>query len=98
MGVRLTSEENVTALYDSVTGWAFGTVFATPELAEDFLIWLAEEPRGRPEIRVLAAFRNPFAWADPRCYTNNDLERLIGLWREERVDFETGFLREEITA
>jgi hypothetical protein len=41
MGVRLTDPANV-ALYDSVTGWAFGTTFPSAEHAEDFLRWLAE--------------------------------------------------------
>lgn len=37
MSVRLSSQENRTALYDSTTGWAFGPTFDTQEDAEAFL-------------------------------------------------------------
>jgi hypothetical protein len=94
MGVRVTDPANI-ALYDSVTGWAFGTTFPSAEHAEDFLRWLAAEPRGPafdPEIRVLELFRSGYAshdsWADARCYEDNDLEKLIARWRSERVDDE----------
>ena len=40
MGVRLTSQEEVVALYDSVTGRAFGEVFDNEDDAEAFLEWL----------------------------------------------------------
>jgi hypothetical protein len=33
MGVRLSTDENVVALFDSVTGWAFGPTF--PDSDED---------------------------------------------------------------
>jgi len=40
MSVRLSTEENKTALFDSATGWAFGPVFDTQEEAEAFLAHL----------------------------------------------------------
>ena len=39
MGLRLTSAEGVTAMFDSVTGWAFGPVFEHEEDAEAFMGW-----------------------------------------------------------
>lgn len=39
MGVRLTSQEEKTALYDSVTDMAFGPVFDSLDAAETFLAW-----------------------------------------------------------
>lgn len=37
MSVRITSQEGRVALFDSVSGWAFGPAFNTEEEAEDFL-------------------------------------------------------------
>ena len=37
MGVRITGAEGKTALYDSVSGFAFGLVFDNNEEADDFL-------------------------------------------------------------
>lgn len=46
MGTHLTDDEHV-ALFDSVTGWAFGTTFGSREMAEDFLDWIDDvDPRG----------------------------------------------------
>ena len=41
MSVRSTDSEGVSALYDSVTGLAFGPVFSKDESASDFLEWYA---------------------------------------------------------
>ena len=51
MGVRTTASENVVAILDSVTGWAFGPTFATVQEADDFLAWSAEQ--GLPDLRNL---------------------------------------------
>jgi len=39
MGLRFTSDEKVTALFDSVSGWAFGPTFDSPDAAQAFLDW-----------------------------------------------------------
>lgn len=39
MGLRLTSGENVVAMFDSVSGWAFGPTFADEDEARDFIEW-----------------------------------------------------------
>jgi hypothetical protein len=44
MGVRTTSGEKTVALFDSVTGWAFGRVFDSDLEAEDFLAFTADGP------------------------------------------------------
>jgi hypothetical protein len=51
MGVRITSQENVSALFDSVSGVAFGPVFEDEFEAEEFLAWYAEQ--GRVDLRLL---------------------------------------------
>ena len=51
MGVRITGREGVSALYDSVSGFAFGIVFDNNEEADDFLEFAKNnEPR---DLRVL---------------------------------------------
>lgn len=99
MGTRLTSDpgEHVVAMFDSVTGWAFGRVFSSAEQAEDFLRWLetADLTDAGGPISVLPVFRGQFgAGDDPRAYSNGDLDRLRDLWREQRLDDE-GELKEE---
>lgn len=46
MGVRITDSEAV-ALYDSVTGYAFGPTFPSEEAAQDFLQFTEEYPDPR---------------------------------------------------
>jgi hypothetical protein len=41
MGIRITTSEKVSALFDSVTGWAFGPTFETEDEAESFLNFTA---------------------------------------------------------
>jgi hypothetical protein len=43
MGVRITDDRNV-ALFDSVTGYAFGPVFESRDDAEDFMAWFGDHP------------------------------------------------------
>lgn len=49
MGTRLIIDpdggSDSVAMYDSVTGWAFGPVFATSEDAEAFIEWLPLDAR-----------------------------------------------------
>jgi hypothetical protein len=44
MGIRLTCPEDKVALFDSVTGWAFGPVFDNVTEGEDFLRYTADAP------------------------------------------------------
>jgi hypothetical protein len=44
VSVRTTSGEHVAALFDSVTGRAFGPVFDTDEQVDDFLRFTASGP------------------------------------------------------
>lgn len=59
MGIRTTSSEQVVALFDSGTGWAFGPVFDSEYAAEDFLDYTAtgSDLRGLtdPELKRLHA-------------------------------------------
>jgi hypothetical protein len=56
------------ALYDSVTGWAFGPVFPDVETARTFLDWLPEDARVY-STATLAEMYGVFAHRDvcPRC-------------------------------
>ncbi len=45
MSVRTTHSE-ACAMYDSVTGRAFGPVFESEENVDEFLDWLEGDPRG----------------------------------------------------
>lgn len=58
MGVRILAHEDTTGdreggavLFDSVTGWAFGPVFADEDEAESFLDWCRE--KGLRDVREL---------------------------------------------
>ena len=61
MGVRITSVEAKCALFDSVSGLAFGPVFDSWLDAEAFLTWLtgqgAGDPRLMPEMRLVERHR-----------------------------------------
>jgi hypothetical protein len=103
MGTALTSDDRpgAVALYDSVTGLAFGEVFEGPDAqqkAEDFLRWVQDAGgEGLPEDDagpILPTERGVGAWRDPRAYSAIDLARLRALWYRERLD-EDGYLKEE---
>lgn len=47
LGVRITDSTNV-ALYDSVSGVAFGPIFKDEDEAEDFLAWLTYRKQDDP--------------------------------------------------
>lgn len=71
MGVRITSTEGVTALFDSVSGFAFGPTMSDPDEAEAFLRFVEREsdgsdPRTMPEKELgelYARFHNE-EWVD----------------------------------
>ena len=52
MGIRITGDEGKTALYDSVSGFAFGIVFDSDEEADDFLEFA--KANGTRDLRVLS--------------------------------------------
>jgi hypothetical protein len=53
MAVRITTQENMHALYDSVTGWAFGPVFDRIDDAQQFLAW-AQDESGLVDLRIMS--------------------------------------------
>jgi hypothetical protein len=53
IGVETTAKENLVALFDSVTGFAFGPVFTSEEDAEDFMQFFKEMYPGT-DIRTFA--------------------------------------------
>ena len=50
MGIRTTESDPKVALYDSVSGFAFGPTFDTSEEAENFLEWSRDRS---PDLRTL---------------------------------------------
>jgi hypothetical protein len=81
MGTRITGIEDKVALYDSVTGTAFGPVFDDSYEAEDFLAWLELKEKkeetfkfGHDEIKFLA---------DPRVYRDSELQEVHHLWQRD---------------
>ena len=51
MGLRFISNDEVTALYDSVSGWAFGPTFPDQEAAERFLNWTETQGVRNGDVR-----------------------------------------------
>lgn len=80
MSILTTDRDNV-ALYDSVTGTAFGPVFADTEHAEDFQRWAKD--RLGPELGY-----------DLRELNAATLASFHRDWFAERCDAETGILLE----
>lgn len=52
MSVRITSTENVVALFDSVSGWAFGPTFESEDAAQDFLE--TAESENAPDLSTIS--------------------------------------------
>ena len=80
MGVRITTDDGVVALYDSVTGIAFGPVFDDKSLADDFLIFLDHGEKhhlgfayGDDIIAVMT---------DARKYRTGELVKLVYIYQE----------------
>lgn len=89
MSCDVTDTENV-ALYDTVTGHAFGPTFPSTEHAEDFLAWMREVPLGelveRLHLKPPERLFGVDSWHDPRVWDVNVLESLQVEWREARCD------------
>lgn len=67
MGVRITTAERKVALYDSVTGKAFGPVFDSEEEADSFLNWLDLQGYGDARSLTAATLDEEYAaWSAPR--------------------------------
>ena len=85
MGVRFTDSEAV-AMYDSVTGQAFGPVFADEDEAEDFLTWLGTKEM-MDETFPLGDDKIWFT-ADTRKYTLVELMEAYLLWQKDTGRYE----------
>lgn len=80
MSVQVTDNEKV-AHYDSVTDIAFGPVFESAELANDYFEWILHN--------------GPAAQGHPRDWSPALHARLRDRWFTERCDPETGLLKDE---
>lgn len=74
MGVRVLydSEARHAALYDSVTGWAFGPAFHDED-----------ERDGRDAAEAFLAWYRTRGGVDLRLLSDTDLSRLYGDWRRD---------------
>lgn len=59
MGVRVTDIDNV-AIYDSVTGFAFGPTFNCEDAAGDFLSWLDSNDEKDPRLMTNSELESKF--------------------------------------
>jgi hypothetical protein len=85
MGVRVTDPKNV-AIFDSVTGLAFGPIFESESDVYDFLEWIESGAsagwtfkRGDIDVKM-----EP----DARHYTGSELDELKMIWSNERENAE----------
>jgi len=83
MGCRLTSTEGKTALFDSVSGFAFGPVLGQYE-GEDFLEWFQDSHAERFANEHGWVFASAVDLSDPRSFTGVQLEKLYGAFLAER--------------
>jgi hypothetical protein len=76
MGVRTTDAEHKVALFDSVTGWAFGPIFEDDEEANDFLSF-SEEKESRDLRQLTEAELNDLygRWVRDRLIAKHNAER-----------------------
>lgn len=88
-------DENRAVLYDSVTDWAFGPVFAAHEcgdrhldareVAERFCAWIVERNAPPEHLVIYYAGR-----ADPRIYRAGQLGQLYAQFLDELAGPESG--------
>lgn len=70
MGVRITADEGVVALFDSTSGFAFGPTMQDSDEAEAFLRFAERETDGK----------------DPRDMTDKEIGDLHARFRDEEWD------------
>ena len=85
MGVRTTDRAAV-AMYDSVTGQAFGPVFDSTSDADDFLEWLTE--RMNTHIDFPLGDDRILYTDDTRKYTHVQLMEVYLLWQKDTGRYE----------
>lgn len=62
MGVRITTDEDKAALFDSVTGFAFGPTFDNSDDAQEFLAYLQSFGEDGRELTPVALASRYDAW------------------------------------
>ena len=82
MGVQITGFEGKSAIFDSVSGLAFGPVFSSNLEAQDFLDWLSEQEK--LERTFVMGFDLLYFNGDPRKYRIHEVEEMVRIFREER--------------
>lgn len=82
MGLRLTTEDDQVAMFDSVTGWAFGPVFANAHEAAVFLDWL-DVHHDVSDARALPLARLEELYGE---YLQEDRPGLVTGWGTHRAE------------
>ena len=85
MGVRFTDSENV-AMYDSVTGQAFGPVFADEDEVDEFISWLIDREEAGEGFNL--GDERIFYTSDTRKYTLVQLMEAYLLWQKDTGRYE----------
>lgn len=83
MGVHITADESKVALFDSVSGMAFGPVFNDSDEAQGFLDWL----KAKSETESTFAFGYDILYfiEDPRKYRLHELDEVVRIFREDNA-------------
>lgn len=81
MGVQITGIERKSALFDSVSGLAFGPTFNSDEEAEAFLAWLVEQEN--KERTFVMGFDLLYFPSDPRKVRIHELEEMVRIFQDE---------------
>ncbi len=80
MSVRITDAENV-AMYDSVTGTAFGPIFTSETECQEFQEWAKDKAANNHTFKY--GHETLYFLADLRVYRDAELEHVHQLWNEE---------------
>ena len=75
VGVEAGTEDDRVAMFDSVTGVAFGPTFRSVDDAESFLTWLREHPWRRP---------SGLTFTEPLGLSAFELGEAVSAWRRTR--------------
>lgn len=82
MAIDFTDSEHV-ALYDTVTGYAFGPTFESKEAAEDFSEWVAKKAANNEKFNY--GYDKLFFREDVRIYNPAELYCIHEIWKQQGV-------------
>ena len=72
MGLRFVTDDEVTAMYDSVSGWAFGPIFHDEDEAQRFLDWTETQGVRAGDVRSVPLAELDELWARYNKWTPDE--------------------------